>query len=177
MTDSERRALASDIQRMCQLRGEFRLRSGIVATQYFDKYLFESDPTSLRRIARALLPLIPSETEVLAGLELGGVPVATALSLETGLPAAFVRKQRKLHGTGKLAEGAGVDSRRLLIVEDIVTTGGQISLSTTDLRAEGALVAAALCVLDRNEGGRENLREFGIELISLFTVDDMTGRE
>jgi orotate phosphoribosyltransferase len=143
-----------------------------VSTTYFDKYLFEADPGLLGEVAQAAAPLIPGDTEVLAGLELGGVPVATALSLLTGLPVAFVRKEAKKYGTAKLAEGADVAGRRVLIVEDIVTTGGQVVLSARDLRERGAELVGSLCVIDRS-GGAHQLAGEGLELISLFTADDL----
>jgi len=164
--------LARRIGETCRLTGTFTLRSGQVSTTYFDKYLFEADPVLLAAVARAATALIPSGTEVLAGLELGGVPVATALSLATGLPVAFVRKEAKTYGTAKLAEGAEIDGRRVLIIEDIVTTGGQVVLSARDLRERGAQLLGALCVIDRS-GGRHQLAAEGLELISLFTADDL----
>lgn len=164
--------LARRVGEACRLTGTFTLRSGQVSTTYFDKYLFEADPSLLAAVAQAAIPLIPPGTEVLAGLELGGVPVATALSLATGLPAAFVRKEAKRYGTAKLAEGAGVEGRRVLIVEDIVTTGGQVVLSARALQERGASLVAALCVIDRSAGTHQ-LAEAGIELIALFTADDL----
>ena len=121
--------LARRLGQACTLRGSFTLRSGSVSDRYFDKYLFACDPVLLSELAERLVPLIPTGTEVLAGLELGGVPVATALSLASGIPAAFVRKEAKAYGTAKLAEGAPVEGRRVVIVEDVVTTGGQVALS------------------------------------------------
>lgn len=156
-----------------QLPGEFRLRSGLIADTYFDKYQFESDPELLHAVALELLPLIPSDAEILAGLELGGVPVVTALSLASGLPAVFVRKKAKDYGTAKLAEGPEIDGRRLIVVEDVVTTGGQVVLSTNDLRARGAIVLTALCVIDREQGGRETLAAEGIDLRAAFTRSDI----
>jgi orotate phosphoribosyltransferase len=102
----DRADLAQRVTAACRLEGQFVLRSGQTATTYFDKYLFEADPRLLYDIASALEQLVPEGTEVLAGLELGGIPIVTALSLETGLPAAFVRKNAKTYGTAKLAEGA-----------------------------------------------------------------------
>lgn len=169
----ERDVLARRIASVAQLSGEFRLRSGLTADTYFDKYQFESDPALLRAIADELVPLIPPETEILAGLELGGVPVATALSLASGLPAVFVRKAAKRYGTGKLAEGPPIEGRRLLIVEDVVTTGGQIVLSAVDLRDRDAVVTTALCVIDREQGGREELNAAGVDLRSVFTRSDL----
>jgi len=164
--------LARRVGEACRLTGTFTLRSGQVSTTYFDKYLFEADPVLLAAVARAAVPLVPAETEVLAGLELGGVPVATALSLATGLPLAFVRKEAKQYGTAKLAEGAEIDGRRVLIVEDIVTTGGQVVLSARDLQERGALLVAALCVIDRS-GGAHQLGDAELQLLSLFTANDL----
>lgn len=117
--------------------------------------------------------LVPADTEVLAGLEMGGIPVVTALGRHTGLPCAFVRKQAKEYGTCRLAEGSDIVGRRVLVVEDVVTSGGQIVLSTADLRALGADVREALCVIDREQGGAEALGAEGIDLLSLLTATDL----
>ena len=130
------------------------LRSGARSTEYFDKYLFESDPALLRAIGEALVPLIPRGTDALAGLELGGIPLATMLSQLTGLPALFVRKEAKTYGTCRLAEGGDVDGRRLTIVEDVVSSGGQVVLSAGDLRERGATVEHAVIVIDRRRRRR-----------------------
>ncbi len=165
--------LAAAVHDACHLTGEFTLRSGATATEYFDKFRFEARPDLLAAVADALAPLVPEEVEVLAGLELGGIPIVTALSLRTGLPAAFVRKQAKPYGTRRLAEGADVDGRRVLVVEDVATTAGQMLLSTADLRAAGAEVEHALVVIDRLAGGREALAGIGVELHALLTRDDL----
>ncbi|MFF4837275.1 orotate phosphoribosyltransferase [Streptomyces sp. NPDC001315] len=165
--------LARRIFAVSHLTGQFTLRSGLTASEYFDKYRFEGDPVLLDEIARAMAPLVPSDTEVLAGLEMGGIPVVTALGRHTGLPCAFVRKQAKPYGTCRLAEGADVAGRRVLVIEDVVTSGGQIVLSTADLRAIGADIDKALCVIDREQGGSEALDAEGIGLISLLTATDL----
>lgn len=165
--------LARRIYASSHLTGEFRLRSGTVSNEYFDKYRFESDPELLRDIAEAMSKLLPPETELVAGLELGGIPLATMLSQVTGLPALFVRKKAKEYGTAKLAEGPELAGRRLAVIEDVVTSGGQLLLSSEDLRAAGAQILCALCVIDREAGGREALRERGIELRPLFTMSQL----
>lgn len=165
--------LARQIRDRCRLVGQFTLRSGRTAETYFDKYLFESDPALLREVAARLAPLVPDGTEVLAGLELGGVPVATALSLETGLPAAFVRKGAKGYGTEKLAEGIEISGRRVLLVEDVITTGGQVALSTAALRELGAQIDSVLCVIDRSEGDHAQLDALELTVSSLFTSRDL----
>jgi len=165
--------LASRIYDTCHLTGEFVLRSGRTATEYFDKYQFEADPVLLDEVGAALAALVPPGTEVLAGLEMGGIAVVTALGRHTGLPCAFVRKVAKDYGTRRLAEGAGITGRRVAVVEDVVTSGGQIALSTRELRALGATVDTALCVIDRQEGGAQALAADGIALRALLTRADL----
>lgn len=161
--------LVAEINTIARLEGDFLLRSGQRATEYFDKYRFEAEPALLAAVAAHLEPMIPADTEMLAGLELGGVPLATALSLRTGIPAVFVRKEAKTYGTARLAEGGDIKGRKLLIVEDVVTSGGQVAISTGQLRELGAIVEVALCVIDRSGGEIAALGEADIELRSVMT--------
>jgi orotate phosphoribosyltransferase len=165
--------LARRVHEASHLTGTFVLRSGATSDEYFDKYRFESDPRLLRELAEAMAGLLPDGADGLAGLELGGVPLATVLSQVTGLPAGFVRKQAKPYGTRRLAEGFDVAGRRLVVVEDVVTSGGAVVDSCRALRAEGAEVAVALCVIDREAGGRANLADIGVELRPLFTMTQL----
>ena len=165
--------LAHRIYQTAHLRGQFTLRSGATATEYFDKYQFETHPELLRVLATHLQPLIPDDTDILAGLELGGVPIATMLAQLAGLPTCFVRKKAKEYGTCKLAEGPDIAGKNLLIVEDVVTSGGQIALSAQDLRNLGAEVSQAICVIDRESGGTESLARAGIELHALFRMSEL----
>ena len=165
--------LAARIVAVSHLTGTFVLRSGLTADRYFDKYRFESDPSLLAEIVQQMVPLVPPDAHGLAGLELGGIPLATVLSAATGLPAYFVRKQAKKYGTERLCEGGDIGGKRLVIIEDVVTTGGQILLSAQDLRAEGAAVHDAICVIDREAGGSERLAEEGIVLRHLFSMSDL----
>lgn len=171
-----RAELAARIYEISHLTGEFTLRSGAVSDQYFDKYLFEADPQLLAEIVRAMLALVPDEAEVLAGLELGGVPLATALSLSSGRQAAYVRKQAKTYGTRKLAEGADVSGRNVVVVEDVISSGGQVVESTQALRELGAVVDTAICVIDRRPAGTTTLSDAGIALRALFTMEELTPR-
>ena len=165
--------LARRIYERSRLTGEFRLRSGAVSGEYFDKYLFESDPRLLREIAEALVVLLPDGVDAFAGLELGGVPLATVVSQVSGLPTLFVRKQRKTYGTCRLAEGGEIDERHLVVIEDVITSGGQVIESCRALREQGAPITTVLCVIDREAGGRENLAREGLELRSLFTMSQL----
>lgn len=169
----DRNELAREIYRVSHLEGNFKLRSGQVSHEYFDKYLFESRPVLLAEIAAQMVSLIPGGTEVLAGLEMGGIPVATALSLRTGLPSIFVRKKAKEYGTCKLAEGMDIRNKKVCVIEDVVTTGGQILLSAADLRQLDAQVDSVLCVILRGKDSREKLRKEGLNLIPLFTMEEL----
>ncbi|WP_326552276.1 orotate phosphoribosyltransferase [Micromonospora sp. NBC_01813] len=168
--------LARRVDATARLTGRFVLRSGRVADEYFDKYQFEADPVLLDALAEGMAALVPPETEVLAGLEMGGIAVVTAVGRHTGLPCAFVRKTAKTYGTARLAEGAAVAGRRVLVVEDVVTSGGQVVASTGQLRELGAVVDAALCVIDRQEGGAPALAAEGIRLQALLTRADLDRR-
>ncbi|MBB6570396.1 orotate phosphoribosyltransferase [Kribbella sandramycini] len=170
----EKAELGRRIYATAHLTGEFLLRSGQVTNEYFDKYRFEGDPLLLDEITKAMVELVPPETEVLAGLEMGGIPVVTALGRHTGLPCAFVRKKAKEYGTRRLAEGADVAGRRVTVVEDVVTTGGQIVLSTADLRAAGATITDAVCVINRNDRTPTPLTEAGLTLHALLTPEQLT---
>jgi orotate phosphoribosyltransferase len=165
--------LARRVNAVCRLRGRFVLRSGAVADEYFDKYRFEADPALLDAIAARMAALVPDGVEVLAGLEMGGIAIVAALGRHTGLPCAFVRKAAKPYGTARLAEGADIAGRRVLVVEDVVTSGGQIAVSTRQLRELGARVDHALCVIDRQEGGAPALAAEKIALRALLTRADL----
>lgn len=166
--------LAQDINRVAKLTGHFTLRSGQVSDTYFDKYRFEADPNLLGRICAAMAKRIPTEVEVLAGLELGGIPLVTLLSHITGLPAAFLRKEAKPYGTGRYAEGAELPGRRVLLIEDVVSSGGAILEAARKLRADGIPIDTALCVIDRETGGAASLAAAGIRLISLYRMRQIT---
>ncbi len=169
-----REELAQEIFRVAYLVGEFKLRSGQSSHEYFDKYRFEAIPQLLKEIAFHLSPLIPGETEVLGGLEMGGIPLATALSMETGHPLAFVRKEAKTYGTCQLAEGTSVKGKRVCLIEDIITTGGQVIKSTKQLREQGATVNTVISVIDR--GGALSTQKLLMARLHhrpLFTMEEL----
>jgi orotate phosphoribosyltransferase len=173
MHETTHTALAARIYEAAHLTGTFTLRSGVVSKEYFDKYLFESDPALLRDVAEGLATLVPPGIDALAGLELGGVPLATMLSQHTGLPTLFVRKAAKTYGTCRLAEGGEVAGRRLCIVEDVVTSGGAILDAARELRAGGAVLGPVLCVIDRESGGADKLAAEDLTLAALFTMTEL----
>ncbi len=165
--------LAHKIYNVCHLKGDFLLRSGQKSHEYFDKYRFESQPALLKEIAEQMKILIPPDTEILAALEMGGIPVGTALSLATGIPCVFVRKEAKAYGTCQFAEGLEIKNKKICIIEDVITSGGQVLLSVADLRKLGAHAHTVLCVIHRGGDPAENkLKEAGLNLKPLFVRSD-----
>ncbi len=169
--------LAKRVLTKSKIFGEFTLRSGKKSQSYFDKYRFESDPVLLADIAAEMKEMVPGETEILAGLEMGGIPVATAISLRSGHHCAFIRKEAKSYGTCKYAEGADLGGKTVLLVEDVVSSGGAIIDAATKLRNDGIEIERALCVIDRETGGYEKLKENGIQLLSLFKQSELDAEE
>ena len=165
--------LAARVYRSAHLEGEFLLRSGVTSNEYFDKYRFEADPVLLKDIATEMVPLLPADVQLLGGLELGGIPLATMVSQLTGTPARFIRKEAKTYGTLKIAEGGDLDGFRICLIEDVVTSGGAVIDATHALRAEGATVETVVCVIDRQSGGREKLAALGLEMRAVFTKADL----
>lgn len=156
----------------CHLTSEFTLRSGQTATEYFDKYLFESDPVLLRNVAEAMVGLLP-DCDVLAGMEMGGIPIVTVMSQITGLPAVFVRKAPKEYGTRKAVEGVPVVGRRVVAVEDVMTTAGALVNGCLLLRQAGAVIDTAVCAIDREQGGADNLAAEGVSLRAALRRADL----
>ncbi len=168
--------LAREIFQVSYLTGTFQLRSGQISNEYFDKYRFESQPKILRAIAAEFKNIIPPGTEILAGLETGGIPLATALSLNTGIPALFVRKKAKDYGTKKIAEGLDFSGRKVCVIEDVITTGGQVLESTEELRKNGAVIDHVLCVIYRGPELPEKFDAFTkmrLQMHPLFTMEEL----
>lgn len=165
--------LAKEIYDVAHITGEFLLRSGKISNEYFDKYKFESIPTLLDSIASHMQELIPEGTNILAGLEMGGIPLASAISLKNNIPTIFVRKKAKEYGTRKLAEGTDFNGQKVCVIEDVVTTGGQIIESASQLRELGAEIDSVLCVIVREEKAFENLKSADLKLIPLFSMKEI----
>jgi orotate phosphoribosyltransferase len=163
-------ALGRDLVAAAVLRGDFLLRSGARSSYYIDKYLFTTQPDLLRRIAAELVLMLPEGVQRVAGPVLGAVPLVTALALTCGLPMLIVRTDKpKEYGTAKQIEGVLRAGERVVLVEDVVTTGGAALAAVQVLRDAGAEVLAVLAVVDREEGGGAAFAAAGVLYQALFT--------
>mgnify|MGYP001095879288 FL=1 len=169
----EKIALAKQVKKTSFLTGRFNLRSGKISSFYLDKYRFESDPVLLSAIVDELYKLLPVSFDKLAGLELGGIPLATALSLKIGKPCLYVRKTAKTYGTCNLIEGRFQAGETVVVIEDIITTAGQVCVSIEQMRESGLIVQNVVCVINRQQGGSENLQNIGCSLASVFTLEEL----
>ncbi len=169
----EKTELAQRIREAAYLEGDFTLRSGRKSKYYLDKYLFETQPVILKALGELLAGFVASSTTLIAGAELGGVALAAAASMAANKPFVIIRNAKKDYGTGKPFEGRLVDADRVLLVEDIATTGGQVLEAANLIRQIGATVERVVAVIDRQEGARENLEGSGLVFESLFTKTDL----
>ncbi len=169
----DKQEVASRIAETAILHGEFTLRSGRTSTWYIDKYLFTTQPDILKSLGELFAQAIPEGATLLAGAELGGIPLVTTAAIESNLPCIFIRNQKKEYGTAKQLEGKLSDSDRVVIVEDIATTGGQVLEAAETISSLGAEVLTIIAVIDREEGARENIEGAGYSFQSLFTTSDL----
>jgi len=169
----EKRELAQKIRAVSLLRGKFKLRSGKISSFYWDKYRFESWPELLKAILEKMQKLLPASFHKFAAMELGGIPLATGLSLKTGKPCLYVRKVAKDYGTCNLVEGGFNKGEKVVVIEDVITTAGQVCSSIRQMRTLGLIVEDVICVIDRQQGGRENLKRIGCSLNCLFSREEL----
>jgi orotate phosphoribosyltransferase len=176
----DRQSLAGLIAEASLLRGTFTLRSGRVSSYYLDKYLFSTRPEVLRQLGKLFARRIAAiesasgdRADRLAGAELGGIPLVTVASLETGKPCLFIRNQKKDYGTAKQLEGSLVAGDRVILLEDVATTAGQALEAVKVLRDVGANVLGVIATIDREEGAAANMASAGVRFEALFTKRDL----
>jgi len=173
VTDQE---LQSALREHALLEGDFVLRSGRRSKHYFDKYRFETRPELLEAIGvRIAATVAEHEPEAgrLAGPELGAVALAAAASLASRLPFLIVRKEAKDYGTANRIEGAFEAGERVCLVEDVVTSGGAAVAAVQALREAGLECRTTVCVVDREEGGSDELARHGVRLRALFRAGEL----
>ena len=167
------RELYEAVKSAALLRGDFTLRSGRKSKYYMDKYLFEAQPVILRELGDRFARCAAADTTRIAGAELGGVALAAAASMSSGLPFVIIRNAKKDYGTQKMYEGKIEAGDRVLLVEDIATTGGQVLEAAKVITGLGATVQKIVAVIDRLEGARENIEAAGYKFESLMTKADL----
>ncbi len=165
--------IAQRIADVALLKGEFMLRSGRTSNYYLDKYLFSTQPDILGELGKLFAERIPADATKLAGAELGGIPLVSAASMASGVPCIFIRNQKKDYGTAKRLEGRLEPGDRVVLVEDVCTTGGQVLEAAKVIEAEGATVLKIIGTIDRQEGARENIEGAGYVFEALFTKQDL----
>jgi orotate phosphoribosyltransferase len=168
--------LRSALREHALLEGDFVLRSGRRSTHYFDKYRFETRPELLEAIGARVATVVGEHEPAavrLAGPELGAVALAAASSLASRLPFLIVRKEAKDYGTSNRIEGAFETGERVCLVEDVVTSGGAAVAAVEALREAGLECRTAVCVVDREEGGTDELARVGVRLRALFRAGEL----
>jgi len=161
--------LGRKIKEVSYIEGDFTLKSGRKSNYIIDKYAFETQPELLRAIAEEIAGRLDADVSRVAGVVLGGVPLATAVSIASGLPFVIVKAAKKGYGTDNLIEGKVEPGENLALVEDVGTTGGTVLQSIRTLKAAGAGKVQVFFVVDREEGLRENFEAEGYEYEALFT--------
>ena len=152
--------------------GDFTLTSGKKSSYYVNMKMASTNPEILRLISVEFAKLIPNGTDIIAGMELGAVPLAVALSLESGIPYTMIRKEERKHGTGSRLEGPS--EGKAVLIDDVATTGGSNVESLKVLQDEGIEVTKILVVVDREEGAQEKLVPFNIPFESLISASELS---
>jgi orotate phosphoribosyltransferase len=178
MPDKKQR-LRDIIAKKSLLSGSFTLASGKPSGYFFDMKKTMFDPEGASLVGELIYELVADDTDCAAigGLELGAVPIAVAVAMKSSegkrpIDAFFVRKEAKDHGTAKLIDGNFAPGSKVIVLEDVTTTGGSAMKAVKAVRDQGGTVAKIVTIVDRLEGARENLKKEGLELVSLFTNDD-----
>jgi orotate phosphoribosyltransferase len=159
--------------------GDFTLASGKKSEYYIDIKKASTDPYVLETIADEMAREVQMrglEVDKIAGVVLGSIPLAVALSLRTKIPYIMVRREKKDHGTQKMIEGTLGQGEKVLMVEDVVTSAGSVVEAIGIVRAAGGVVDDVLCVVDRQEGGGRKLGDIGVKLSALVTAEDVLRR-
>ena len=152
--------------------GHFVLTSGAVSDYYIDIKKASTHPKTLKLIASEMAAYI-ADCDLIAGMELGAVPLAVALSLQTDVPYVIIRKEQRQHGTGKLIEGGDVNGKNVMIVEDVTTSGGSVIKSINIIRDHKGKISRVISVVDRECGADELIANHQVNFTPLIRVSDI----
>lgn len=152
--------------------GRFVLTSGAVSDYYIDIKKASTNPETLKTIAQEMIKHTKGY-DLLAGMELGAVPLVVALSLETSIPYVIIRKEKRGHGTGQQIEGLNVKNNKVLLIEDVTTSGGSVVKSIQILRDSNAVVDKVIVVVDRESGAKEKIENLNVIFKSLLSVSEI----
>jgi orotate phosphoribosyltransferase len=156
--------------------GKFKLTSGAISEYYIDIKKASTNPFILKKITN-LISNLSKDYELIAGMELGAVPLIVALSLETNIPYVIIRKTKRNHGTSKQIEGSNVKDKKVLIIEDVTTSGGSVIDTINILKNEGAILDKIIVVVDRESGAREKIEELKLTFKPLLTISDIINKK
>ncbi len=178
---SEYYRLLEIIKEKSLLEGKaFVLSSGKSSSYFFDMKKTMLDPEGANLIAAAILKLLEGEeADAIGGQEIGAVPIvavvcARSFGTDNPIPAFFVRKKAKGHGTDQLLDGNLTAGMHVVLVDDVTTTGGSAIKSVDAVRGANCTVDKVITVVDREEGAAENLEKYGITLVSIYTSSDFS---
>lgn len=176
MAESSLEELVKDIYRAGAFKiGDFKLTSGGLSPYYVDLRTLVSKPKLFERLVDSYIDkmrAIGKDFDVIAGVETAGIPIATLISYKTGVPMVYARSGERGHGTERLVEGELAAGDRVVVIDDVLTTGGSIMNAVKAISTYGGKVAYALVFLDRLQNGTKRLREAEIAVHSVIKIDD-----
>ena len=152
--------------------GNFILTSGTSSNYYIDIKKASTDPNVLKKITREISKF-SKNYDLIAGMELGAIPLIVALSLETGIPYVIIRKTKKAHGTSKQIEGSNVKDKKILIIEDVTTSGGSVIEAIKILKKQKAILDKVIVIVDRESGAKKKIEDLNIEFIPLLSISEI----
>lgn len=172
MSESSLEQLALTLYEIGAIKlGSFRLHSGVLSPIYIDLRLLVSFPHALRQVVAGYRPLLQALSfDLLAAYPYAALPIGTAISLDMDVPLIYPRKTAKSYGTGRQVEGVWAVGQRAVIIEDLITSGDSILQAIASLKAEGLQVQDAVVLIDREQGGKEELAEQGYQLHAVMTL-------